>query len=214
MFNIKIDEVLLSSLAQEDVKLEEFIIIACLIMGGHLPLRAYLSRRNPDQIHAYLQTLERKLLLKRLSDTEEFTWDNYELTEYADRLFETASANIIEDGSLIREMDPIESVPALVEEYLGLFPEGVRNAGGDYVRGNSPDVANKLAKFVKKYKFPKEVIIGATGNYIKQQAREQYKWCSSAHFFISKNGVSKLATECEAFKGMKEGSDDWRENLM
>lgn len=215
MFNIKIDEALLSHLATEDVKFEEFLVIVCLNMDANVPLRAYLRNKNPDQMLAYLQSLERKLLLKRLVDIEEFSWDNYQLTDYADQLFEACSQHIIPDSSLIRGVAPVEKVSKLVEDYRAIFPEGVRNAGGEYLKGNDKDITSKMNTFVNKYKYPVETILGATANYVNQQAREQYKWCSAAHFFISKNGVSKLATECEAFRGkIDEKSDDWRNSLM
>lgn len=215
MFNIKIDEALLSYLATEDVKFEEFLVIACLNMEASVPLRAYLRNKNPDQMLAYLQSLERKLLLKRLVDIEEFSWDNYELTDYADRLFEACSQHIIPESSLIKGVAPVEKVAKLVEDYRAIFPEGIRNAGGEYLKGNEKDITTKLNTFLSKHKYSAETILGATTNYVNQQAREQYKWCSAAHFFISKNGVSKLATECEAFKGkIDEPGVNWQDTLM
>lgn len=215
MFNIKIDEVILSNLAVRGLKLEEFMIITCLNLDKMSLLRAYLRDKNHDQLHAYMQSLQRKLMVKKLVDIEEFSWDNFELTDLADQVFEELAKYVLEDSTLMREPPlPVERIPKLVEDFIAIFPEGKRNAGGEYLRGNSTDVTEKLNKFLKKYKYPAETILGATSKYVKQQARDDYRWCSAAHFFINKNGVSKLATECEAFKGIDEVSENWQDNLM
>ena len=218
MLNIKINEALLYTLVTYDIKVEEFMIIACLNLDMLVPLRVYLRNKTSDQMLAYMQPMVRKLLLKQLVQLDEFSWDNYELTDLADQVFEECAIHIVMDEStLVKEpLVPADKVTKLVEDYIALFPEGVRNAGQEYLRANAKDVATKMSGFLKKYRFPAEVILGATARYVKQQAREQYKWCSAAHFFISKNGASKLATECDAYNSNKDEvqSDDWRNTLM
>jgi hypothetical protein len=164
---------------------------------------------------AYLQSLERKQLIKKLVNIEEFSWDNYELTDNADIVFEECVNFILEDSPLVIEPAvPKDKVTKLVEDFIVLFPEGTRNAGGEYLRANAKDVASKMSTFINKYKYDASTILGATARYVKQQAREQYKWCSAAHYFIGKNGQSKLATECEAYRSIPEDSGDWQTNLM
>lgn len=214
MFNIKIDEALMVTLAARNVRLEELFVIACLNLDQLVQLRAYLKVRNHDQLSAYMQPLERKLLIRQLVKTDDFSWDNYELTDLADRVFEECSQHIV-DGTQPVTQVPTADLIELVESFLLLYPEGVRNKNGDYLRSHQKDIVTKMNTFVNKYKYPTDVILGATARYLTQQSQEQYAWTNAAHFFISKNGVSKLAAECESYKrDPKDVSTKWRENLM
>lgn len=215
MFNIKIDDTLMTMLAARNVRIEELFVIACLNLRQVDQLQKYLRIKNHDQLSAYMQPLERKLLIKRLVNADEFSWDNFELTNLADQVFDECCVNIIEGNSLIKEPISVDKLDEFAEKFLGLFPEGVRNRGGEYLRTNKKDILSKMNTFVTKYRYSPETILSATERYLKQQAREQYGFCSAAHYFISKNGISKLASECEALRtNPGNDEDEWRNTLM
>lgn len=224
MFNIKIDKTLALYLSTKKIRLEELFVIACFNFGQQDLLKEYLTGKTGDQMSAYFQTMERKMLVRRITPgLEDFDWDNYELTDASDQIFDECSTALLEqEATIIGHQEVPDEMQesdfdAFIGDFIDLFPEGVRNRGGDYLRTNKKDLTNKMQTFMRKYKgYTPEVIKAATKQYLSKQARDNYAWCNAAHFFISKNGVSKLATECESYlKGEESGNDStWTNNLM
>jgi hypothetical protein len=232
LFNIKIDNTLMSYLAQKGIRVEELIVLICFNLNRLDLMRQYLTGKTGDQMIAYLQSLERKQLLRKITpELEEFDWDNYELTDLADEVFDDCSLNVseLDIQSLLPQLAAIpthlsdtivggsddDDMLAFVDEYLAMFPQGVRNGGGESLRAHPKDVLKKMRAFFNKYKFERELVKKATQGYLDRQRMTGYQWCSSAHFFISKNGISKLAGECENYKEVEHKEEgDWTNRLM
>jgi hypothetical protein len=90
-----------------------------------------------------------------------------------------------------------------VDEFRGLFPKGVMS-GGYYVVGDKVSCKRKLNKFLKDYKYTPEIILEATSRYIETMSKQDYKYMKIAPYFISKDGSSTLASECEAIEILGE----------
>lgn len=210
MFNIKVDKVLSEYLSEKRVRLEELFVLACYKLDSDL-LRSYLKGRNKDQMAAYLQPLERKMLLRR--NSEDYNLEDYELTELGDQVF--SDCKNIYDGDIAEITKSTVTIKGMttdefdqfVVKYLTIFPEGVKNKGGEVLRSHPVDVTKRMKQFLEKYKYDVDTVLNATDIYMRRMSTESYLWCSSALFFITKNGVSKLAAECEQ-AGNTIG-DDW-----
>lgn len=90
------------------------------------------------------------------------------------------------------------------KEWLDLWPSGVKS-GSRYVKASEKDITELLKKFIKKYKFSKEVIIEATKKYLEEKKKVNWSYITCSDYFISKNNVSLLASYC-ANLGVKEPS--------
>lgn len=90
------------------------------------------------------------------------------------------------------------------KEWLDLWPSGVKS-GSRYVRASEKDITELLKKFIKKYKFSKEVIIEATKKYLEEKKKVNWSYITCSDYFITKNNVSLLASYCSNL-GVKEPS--------
>lgn len=104
--------------------------------------------------------------------------------------------NILETASKIRE----------------LFPKGVKS-GGKLVKSAEGDIANKLRKFFKKYKYSQEQVLQATKNYVESKRKEGWSFMQTAAYFIEKDGVSNLAAECDNLNTSEEVTVDIMKRL-
>lgn len=91
-----------------------------------------------------------------------------------------------------------------VNSFRESFPAGVQS-GSFYVKSSIRDIDSKLKKFVKEYKYPKELILKAVNRYVDNSSKDGYKYMKLAHYFISKNNESALASYCDAIEQEKEG---------
>ena len=82
-----------------------------------------------------------------------------------------------------------------IEQWVNLWPKGVKS-GGYYLKPNKQDALSNMQKFVKKYKFTKDQIFEATGNYLKEKERDNWNYCMLGSYFIMKNNMSQLANYC------------------
>lgn len=89
-----------------------------------------------------------------------------------------------------------------IEQWCELWPKGVKS-GGYYVKPNKQDALSNMQKFFKKYKFTKDQVFEATGNYLKQQEAKHWDYTMLGAYFIMKNGMSQLANYCGNL-GVKE----------
>lgn len=189
MFTLKVDKTLTTYLKNLDIRIEELFVIHVLTLNNLDLLKEYLSNKSADQCTVYLQSLERKNLIKKLyPELVDFEWDNYELTDKAVEIYSATKS--------VEEVPLEEDIDSLVNEFIELYPVK-RNAAGEYLRGNKTDVKTKFKKFIKTYDYSKETILEATKQYLKAQMPHGYQYCSQSHYFILKDGVSKLANECE-----------------
>lgn len=227
MFNIKVDRELLTYLSEKKMRVDELLVIMCFGLGKLEMLKVFLSGRTGDQCTAFMQALERKGLMAKIApNVEDFDWDNYKVTEEGNVVYEDCLCSISERD--IQEMEAMlisspevciiatteeEQLGTLVREFLALWPEGTRNVNGDKLKSNAIDVGKKMTSFVKKYKFSKETILRATESYLYRQRAQGYTYCSQAHYFISKENISKLASECEDAERNVGNTSTW-ENVM
>lgn len=217
MFNIKIDKNIMTYLGEKRLRVDELVVLMCFVLGKIDMVKALLVGRNGDQCTAFMQAMVRKGLMTMLApEVEGFDWDNYKVTEEGNTVYEECICNVVEESMpvathLLPEVDMDED--ALVTEFLALWPEGTRNANGDYLRTNAADIEKKLKAFVKKYKFSKETILRGTESYLSRQRAQGFAYCNQAHFFVSKDGISKLASECELAERNVGNTGTW-ENVM
>lgn len=89
-----------------------------------------------------------------------------------------------------------------IEEWCDLFPKGVRS-GGKLIRSVPQDCVAKMAKFLKTYKYDRDLIFFATRAYLTDRRLDNYAYTRCATYFINKIGVgSELADWCDRCKDM------------
>lgn len=220
MFSIKVDNNLLAYLGEQRIRIDELVIIVCFVFDRLDLVKIYLQGKSGDQCSACLQSLVRKGLMRRLCEIEDFDWDNYELTEGANNVYEDCISNILWDVPVIRTTQDLvtmtqgsDDIDVLIASFLLLWPDGVRNLSGELLKNEKKDVKKRMEAFIKKYKFDKDTILKATENFLSKQRAQGYTYCSQSHYFIMKDGVSKLAAECEDAKRNIGSTNAW-ENVM
>jgi hypothetical protein len=92
----------------------------------------------------------------------------------------------------------------LVNDYVDLFPKGVTNKHGSYIRGTKNNVLKKMKVFlIKNPEYTDEQILKVTEQFLKRQANPKsglpYEYCPQSHFFIEKEGVSQLENAIENY---------------
>ncbi len=200
MFSIDINKDLLSYLNARWMRLDDLMVLMCFGLGRVVLAKSFLRGRFGDQCTAFMQSLERKGLMRKISpDMEDFDWDNYAVTEEGNIVYEDCLAWVREPVEVVINTPECsdDEVRSLVDAFVELWPPDARNINGDKLIGHAPDIEKKLKAFVKKYKFDQDVILRATENYLSRQRAQGYAYCNQAHYFISKDGISKLAGECD-----------------
>lgn len=101
-------------------------------------------------------------------------------------------------------VEPVKTDMSWFSKWYDLWPSGVRS-GSYYVRSGEADCKKKLTKFVEKHtEFTEDMIMKATNNYLNRMAAKGFAFMQLATNFISKDGVSTLAAECEAIETNSE----------
>lgn len=93
--------------------------------------------------------------------------------------------------------DSIDNIKYDAEEYLNLWPK-IKLPTGYYARCSVKDIEKAFKAFYKRYKYPWNIVIKATKNYLEDRARNAWEYCKTSQYFIIKNDMSTLASECES----------------
>ena len=158
----------------------------------------------------------RKYLLLQMIHEEGVDPNNYDWEDYLDdlavdleskgyiKILGSGDERIIELRQKAVELfgNNKDNVADWIEQWCSLWPKGVKS-GGYYLKPNKQDALSNMQKFVKKYKFTKEQIFEATGNYLKEKERDNWAYCMLGSYFIMKNNMSQLANYCGNL-GVKE----------
>ena len=85
-----------------------------------------------------------------------------------------------------------------IEEWVDIFPRGVKNRSGKVLKQPALAVLKKMRNFVKLYKYDVATIFDATKAYIRNGEDNDFKYTRANIFFIDKQGEgSDLAAWCE-----------------
>ena len=88
------------------------------------------------------------------------------------------------------------NVEGWIEQWRAIFPKGGDQFGR--YRGDRQGCINKMEKFLENNpKISVEQIFKATRNYVGRHEPINYQGMARAHYFIDKNGMSKLLGEIE-----------------
>jgi hypothetical protein len=91
-----------------------------------------------------------------------------------------------------------------VNEYRELFP-GTKLPSGKAARSNIEDLKKKFIAFFKRYpQYDWDLILDATEHYVEAYRKNEYKFMKTASYYLSKDGESDLASDCEF---LLEGGD-------
>lgn len=219
LIDLKVTPQILEVLQTHNMRLDEMFTLLCMSTQRVNLLLNYLRSKNDEQKVAFMQPMIRKQFLTVDKDysalIEAFNIANYSFTDYsrsicAEIKFRMGIAENEDnlEGNLMQlqailpvitdEPPPNSEFDKFIQVFLEKFPQGSKNNGGKVLRSNPTDTKLKMIKFMNKYKrySSKELVIKATDMFISRY-RGDFSYCPTAEYFISKNGTSALATECE-----------------
>lgn len=204
-----IDTKMAKYLSEIDIGVEDLFLLKCVYTNNWDLVNLYLGNKTLDQKYLTFSRLVRKQLLKiEYEDLLEFSEDNYTLTKdgvgvifYFEEVLKVQEEirEVILLGNGILKGEQLEEktkFDEFIEKFRNKFPEG-KNGGGVRFKGNFVDIKNKMHKFMNKYKYPMDVILIATDNYLKGFKSKGFEYCSAAQYFISKDKESQLGAWCE-----------------
>ena len=130
-------------------------------------------------VEKYVDRLIQKELLINNKPNESFNFYNFDLRK----------------KKKVKEKFSTE-LTKLAEDYYEIWPRGIVSGNGP-VRNSPQACKEKLKAFLKEYSYSSEIILQATKNYVNRMKQEGFKYMKHAPYFISKDGISMLAAECE-----------------
>lgn len=106
-----------------------------------------------------------------------------------------------------------DEVKDWIEDWVDIFPRGVKNKAGKLLRHPAKSVLKKMEGFMKEYDYDVQTIIEATKAYIKNGEDNDFRYTRAAIYFISKKGEgSDLASWCERVKSGQTLLDELEED--
>lgn len=104
----------------------------------------------------------------------------------------------------------ISNIEEFAKKYQNLFPKGIKSGGKFPIRSNLNDIIEKFKKFFELYpNYTQEEILAATKLYLQEKERDDWKFVSTAVYFILKQdqGAGKrsyLASYCDMIRDKEE----------
>ncbi len=106
-----------------------------------------------------------------------------------DKLFKSTRKNNIKFDT--------EEFMTKLQEYREMFPQG-KLPSGKAARTNIDELKKKMVEFfVKHPKYDWDLVLDATEDYIESYRKQNYNFMKTAGYFISKDGISDLADQCD-----------------
>lgn len=195
-------EVDLNKLIDSSITIQNYLFLQIVYRQDYKALKDYkvISEfYNKDDI-LFLMSLG---LIEFIDEEKGFFLNNIRVTKYFISKFSVEGAGIRPAGEVLNRTKV--DTEKWKQDWYDLFPRGIKN-GAYPIKGDRKGCFNKLDKFIKDYpEYPIDVIMDATEEYIKQSKQNNYKYMQQAHYFISKNNISTLASYCEVILDKREG---------
>lgn len=164
-----------------------YFILECLKEDDFGQYDKYHGARPVGQLD--FQFLHREGYIEtKIPKSEDYTIRNVSITEKGLSLFP-------------------DDITNWAKEWRDLWPKGV-TSGGYPVRADLPGIIKKLKNFTKKYGYSKEDIFKATRIYLQEKELNGWAYIKLANYFIEKDGMSILASCCEALKDTNFDTSD------
>jgi hypothetical protein len=126
--------------------------------------------------------------------------DNPHKIVFSESTIEGIFDDEIVEEVLVEVVNELDEWDIFVKAFRDIFPNGV-TSGGLYVKSSTKDCSRKLEKFMQEYpEFDQEIILQATKAYVERYRMSAYKYMKTANYFIMKDKLSVLASECEIVK--------------
>lgn len=183
-------EVDIEKLIQFDIDINHYLFLQFVYNQDYKLLEKYLDTNskffNKDSID-YLLSIG----LLEFVDEEEYLLSKLKIS---DKFIE----EFMEDQRVVDvKASTTQKVEEWIDEWYDLWPKGVKS-GGYLVRSGVKGCLIKMKNFLKDNKeYDKDIIMKATKDYINLSRMNNYKFMQLAHYYISKNNMSTLMSNCE-----------------
>jgi hypothetical protein len=192
-------EININDLIEYKLTANQYILLNIINNGSEVDYINYITMETyrEEIVKDDLYTLYKKDYISNNSITNyTFKFSELALTNKGVNLLQNKEAGIKES--------PFEE---FIMEYYNKFPDKVYT-GNLLVKGCLPKCKTKMITFIKTYKYPYEVILKATDNYIKVCKTNSWQYMRTAYYFIEKLGESVLADYCAQVTDTKEESKE------
>ena len=155
----------------------------------------YLLKENRDEFLNYIsKTVQDPYVILQNLHRNDYIFTNKTYLDFE-------SIKITKKGnSTVDELNPktlFKKEIDWIDEWRNLWAEVPNDIRERRIRQSKNNVLTKMNKFIKKTNYSKDVIFTATINYINKCQLNNYKSIQSNDYFIEKDGISNLESECE-----------------
>jgi hypothetical protein len=182
-------EINLVKLVKHDLTADEYLWLYQKYYETDIPIK-YVLDKEKLQRNGWVKVLPDQIVLRHK------TRNLFEEGDYVHSEEQTRPTAVTINGELNKVKD-------WIQEYRELFP--AKTPSGRLLRGTPSGCIKKMQTFVKQNSsrdniITKEVVINATKEYLKGQAREGYMYTKAANYFILKDQDSLLLQHIEILK--------------
>ena len=188
-------------------------------MVNKLFLKIIEQGLTPNQFYVLLSLYKKQaiLLLNLHTEIRALQADGWltdkVLTEKSIRFVKSLEEITVLPKPNVVVLKPSPPLADRVVEYLNLFPK-IKLPSGKYARSDIRVVTDSFAWFFQNYDYTWEEVITATGRYVDEYRRNNWKFMRTAQFFVRKQieGTrtfqSELANYCMMIReGVEEEKD-------
>lgn len=175
-------------LIDEGVSINQYLLCQFIYQQESKLLNYYIEQFDKFVTKVDFDALVSKELIGMHNEKSGYVFTNTFVTKkFIDKFIDKPKKSKLEE----------EGAEDWIDDWYNLFPKGVKS-GGYLVRSDKQGCLNKMKKFIKKYpEFKKDIILKATSDYVDYYRMNNWKFMTLAHYLISKNDVSILASQCE-----------------
>lgn len=159
-----------TKLLQTSLPLDACILISLAFSEQFVEIKRLFKYYKPERYEAMIIFLESELYIKSIGD-------KIELRKRALDCFSDIS------------------IEAVIDKYMELFPKGIKNISGHYIRSNRKDVSVKLKRLIVKHKLDHEKLLLVTKEYVDSWALKDYTYMKNSMYYIEKDGYSTLVDD-------------------
>jgi hypothetical protein len=202
MIKIEID---LESLFKNELSPTQYIMLYFIAQNNKIKFHELIDVIDEEEVvKRSLYRLYRKNFIEGFVETTLISFDSLVIT--AEGIDVLNNLNIGEPKNYKGTFDEF------ITAFFNTFPKKIRQ-GNLLVRSDINSCSKKMKKFLKEYsEYDYDIILKATTNYVNKCSKDGYRYIKVSHYFIYKDNISTLASECEEIKtSIEEGT--FNENI-
>jgi len=191
-------EINLATLVKHNLTADEYIWMYQKYYGNTFPVK-YVLDKEKLQTEGWLKVMPDQIVLRQKT---------INMFEEGDYVFKEEEESSDVQKIIIKSIDAAKAdVKNWIAEYRELFPN--KTSGGRLLRATPAVCIKNMCTFIGTNSkrgsiITKEMVINATKEYLKVQAKDGYTYTKAANYFIMKDGDSLLLQHIEILATLGE----------